>query len=492
MLENLDTQISPIQDMQTSLSYNVSILIIREFFGKVIAFFGQLLLARILIPQEFGVFAIMAFVINFFLLFSDIGLSPLIIQKNEWIHKKTLAAIFTIKMSLNVLLILALNLLLPLLLFMYQSFNHQYIFMLRIYSIDILIIALQSIPMAISEKHMQYKRISLADVFGMSVYYITACTLALSGFHIWSFIIAVLCKDIIVFLFISIAAKWRPTLGFDRKIIKEITGFGAYMQGTGILNFFYNGIIPIIAGIQNGTKAVGLLTFASNIVGVPESITNNFGRVAFSKFSRIQDDMKILSNLVENSLKSLTTIILLFVVLLFAYGKEATYIFYTSRWLPGISALYWFSAGVIFFPLITTLGQALLAIKRSKDVFYITLVTVICNWILAYLLARNVDFIGIAVASFYTFLLASALYIFAVRRRNFHVGIVKIYSQRILIAGITLIGGLVLNIMFPSFSVILLLCKVVLTVLCYCFLSYIFIKQDFLLLLSRIPYISKL
>src|SRR5207302_8752430 len=113
---------------------------------------------------------------------------------------------------------------------------------------------------------------------------------------------------------------------------------------------------------------------------------NNFGRVAFSGLSRIQHDKKLLLHLIEKSASVITIISLLFPVLIFGFGQEGTAILYTNKWLPGITALYWFAASTIFGGVIVALGQGILALGKSKNIFFITLIGNINNFIFSFLL----------------------------------------------------------------------------------------------------------
>lgn len=86
--------------LKSSIVKGFSTLIVREFLIKLFSFIGQLFLARLLAPEDFGIFVIIVFIVTFFGFFSDAGLSFAIIQKKEKPTHKELSGVFTLKIAL--------------------------------------------------------------------------------------------------------------------------------------------------------------------------------------------------------------------------------------------------------------------------------------------------------------------------------------------------------------------------------------------------------
>src|SRR5437762_12531867 len=97
MFMNHFEQQTNIISLKSKMAPGFSTLLVRELLLKICAFSGQLILARILSPDDFGFYAIIIFIINLFGLFSDIGLSSALIQKKQPLADIELATIFFIK-----------------------------------------------------------------------------------------------------------------------------------------------------------------------------------------------------------------------------------------------------------------------------------------------------------------------------------------------------------------------------------------------------------
>ena len=80
----------------------VMVLTIRKFLLKAVNYLGSIILARLLAPEIFGIFAIVSFIITFFGFFSDVGLGAALIQKKDKLSSKDLAVTFTLQQILVV------------------------------------------------------------------------------------------------------------------------------------------------------------------------------------------------------------------------------------------------------------------------------------------------------------------------------------------------------------------------------------------------------
>jgi len=481
---------SDIDILQLKVTHGFSILLVREFLLKVLAFGGQVLLARILVPKDFGYYVILVFIVNFMALFSDIGLSTAIIQREKKPTDKQLSTIFYVQQLLSVTLIILVFILAPVTKFVFPSFGISQILMLRIFSITILTASIRSVPISLLERKISYSAISQIDIVGVAIYYLTVLWFASQGFGVWSFIYAALAKEVVEILVVFAYTKWLPIFYFQLKEISDMMKFGSYIQGGGALSFINSSITPVIGGINSGPQAVGLLDWSSTIAGIPETVTNNFGRVAFAGFSRIQKDIQLIQRSLARSISLLSIIMLLFAVIIFGYSYDAAKIFYHNIWLQGIPYLYWFAGSIFFHAVMAAYGQGILVLGKSKSLFYATLFSTILGWILAYVLVKLYGPIGIAAASFFISMVLFGLYIHIAHELQIHVGLFKILFPKILVFAASFLLAVVLrNIFKLSFTTLFV--EILATSLFYLLLMTIFSKKDMANLIGIIKSVLK-
>ena len=183
---------------------------------KLFSFFGQLFLARILFPSDFGTYVIIVFLVNFFSLFSDLGFSWATIQKKEMPTQKNLSTIFFLRLILSITLVIVIYFLAPFVKLIYHNFGQSHVMMLRIFALTLIFAALRSVSVSLLERKLKYREISFIDIYGTVVYQFCAVILAIFHFGVWSFIYAVLFKEAVELIFAFYYEKWTPS----KKILK--------------------------------------------------------------------------------------------------------------------------------------------------------------------------------------------------------------------------------------------------------------------------------
>ncbi len=467
-------------------------LIMREFFLKLFSFAGQIFLARLLVPSDFGTYVMIVFIINVVALFSDVGLSLAIIQRDKNPGKTELSSVFNLKILLAIVLMVIVWLSAPYAKLFYPSFaDINIVTMLRIFSITIFLTALRAVPIAQLERKIKYNVISIIDVIGVIAYYLIAISAASFNFGVWSFIIASVLKETIETIVVYMINPFIPTFRIRWSALKQMIRFGAFIQGNNLLTFLSGSITPIIGGRMSGPYAVGLLDLADSLSSLPEIIAVNFGRVAFAGYSRIQKQRNLLSRSAYKSIGLLTIILFIFPVILISFGSELVRFLYTEKWAPAISALYWFSAAVVFYPIVTVLGQVILAVGKSKQIFYATVFTALIGGITAYALVRMYGFIGIAMANLLIYFILCTSYIYILKKYEFIIFPFISSTFYKTIGGIfTILFSVALNFLFPQ-SVIFLTIKIVLALIFYTFSMYLFAKSETKELLSLVVSLIK-
>jgi len=464
--------------MENLFVRGLGILLIRETALKIVAFIGNIILARLLSPEYFGLFVILSFVISFFALFTDIGLSSAIIQQKDKISRQKVTTIFLTRQLLSILIVILLWIVAPYIKFFYHQIDSNAIFALRIFSLSILIGPFSDIGISLLEREFKYNLISLIDAVGVVAYQVTAIICALMGFYLWSFIIAIFVKEILEGLLVVILKPWKPTLTNSLKSIKTMLSFGLYLQMGGLLTFLHDSVNPLIAGILNGSSAVGLLDWASSLALIPKNLTDNYGRVAFAGFSRIQDDDVLIKETIETSISLLSLIIFLFGAIMVGFGNEIIHYLYPPVWYAGIPALFWYVLGTFFFSFISPLGQLALAKGASKLIFYASILFLLVEWFSAIILSKMIGFSGISIAFFIAQLTTAILYLIIFKTFDIKIELRKLLLPKLLILIVIYIFILLLNLIIPH-NIYLLIFKISAVLGAYVAMVYFFARKDF-------------
>jgi O-antigen/teichoic acid export membrane protein len=227
------------------------------------------------------------------------------------------------------------------------------------------------------------------------------------------------------------------------------------------------------------------LDFADTIGSFPENIAINFGRVAFAGYSRIQKQKELLFKSISKSVSTLSILLYIFPVLIFCFGSEFVKSFYTPNWHFAIPALYWFSTAAFFLPIMASLGQGILAIGKSKEIFRATFITTVIGWILALILLNQVGFVGIAISNLFFEIILCIFYLSILRNNGLNFPLLKILFPKTIVVLVSIILGFTLNAVL-SVNIFIFILKSVIVSSTYFILMYFFAKNDLLELFNLV------
>ena len=251
--------------------------------SKVVTLFVQIVLARILAPEEFGIMAILLVLVNVADAVSQSGLGTALIQKSKTTDVECSTA-FWLSMAVASLLFCLLFTVAPVVSAFYgeRSFTP----LLRVLSVVIVFNSMNSILRSRLQSAMDFKGLFKANVLAIVVSSAFGVGLALSGFGIWALVIQVVSQSACATLMLYLAASWRPSLLFDREAAKELFGYGWKICATGILNVLYMGASDLIIGKACSTGDLGYYSQGRKWPGAVVSIASNaLQNVFFPVFS---------------------------------------------------------------------------------------------------------------------------------------------------------------------------------------------------------------
>ena len=354
-------------------------------------------LARLLSPSDFGLMGMIMVVIGFAQAFADMGLSNAIIQRQD-VPESHLSSFFWINVSIGILLSVCIILIRPLaVIYFKQSILSNYlIFAAFIF----LITPVGQIFTTLLRKELKFKTLSKIEVGGTVVYSVSAVSLALAKFGVLSLIFGQLIRSLFTvgILFFVFRKIWLPRFHFSIKEIKSYLSFGVFQMGERAVNYLTANIDYIIIGRFLGASALGFYTLAYQIMTVPLAKINPvITRVAFSAFSKIQDDnsrmrrgyCKVINYISMLSFPMLAGMLII--------APEFIGLVYGAKWQPSVIVLQIFCLVGIFKSLGNPIGSVLLAKGRADIGFYWNVFAVIMIS-LAVIVGVNWGIVGVAVA----------------------------------------------------------------------------------------------
>jgi teichuronic acid exporter len=457
----------------------------RRVILYITAFVSNVILARNLQPSDFGLFAIISFIITIIYNLSDLGLNAAVIQNKEELDRKAKKSVFTIQIIIFSFLTLIFYLSYK---FILEKFYHIAINLdlpILIFYLGLFFNVLSSFPDAILERSLEFKKVAFIDILSTVIYQISAVIMSYLHYGIMSLVIAFSLLYLCKLIFTWIYAKFFPEIGFSFIHIKKLLKFGISYQLSTIVNMIKDSITPIFIGSVLGAYTVGLLDWAKKVIIIPSLVTESFGRIAYPSYSRLQNDRQYLGNVIGKSMQLITFITFPISLYLAIFGKDLIHIIYTDKWLPALPVLYLFSLGAFFSGMVTPMYQGILSLGKSRTIFKMSIILLILEWGLGIPAIIRFGYIGIALVSGPISWLFVFIYYFILKRNNVVIKMRKTVFNNMLISILSFLIIYFIKNSYPV-NIFWLLITSILVVIIYLLLSLILNKNTIKILVNMI------
>lgn len=338
--------------------------------GKVAGQGGQfvisIVLARILMPEDFGLIGMLTIFIAISGSFIDSGMSSGLIQKkNRTDVDFSTVFIFNFIVSISFYLILFFS---ASLIAKFYSMP-QLIPLTRVLALNIVINALAIVQRTRLIIDINFKTISKIDVVSLIIGGIIAIILAIKGMGVWALVMQNIIGSVISTILLWVTKKWKLSFIFSRQSFKNLFGFGSKLLITSIIRQIMQNIYNLIIGRVYLASELGYYTkakgFAQLTSGTVSSILN---QVTYPILASLQDDKQRLVSVYKRLIKMISFLIFPAMTLVALLADPFIRIFLTDKWEPAIILLQLICFAWIFNPISAINLNILNSIGRS-DLF---------------------------------------------------------------------------------------------------------------------------
>ena len=233
--------------MSENLKGNVMSGLIWTFGERVIAqvfsFVISIVLARILLPEEYGVIAIILVFINLANVFVTNGFGESLVRKSDS-NENDFSTVFYCSFTFSIILYFILFLSAP---YIADFYNQSSLIpLLRVLALKLPVAAINTIQHAYVSKHMIFKRFFFSSLGGTLASGAVGLFMAYSGFGAWSLVAQYLVDTFVDTAVLFFTIPWRPKLVFDVKEAGRLIGYGWKLTASSFLNMLYSELRSLI------------------------------------------------------------------------------------------------------------------------------------------------------------------------------------------------------------------------------------------------------
>lgn len=334
--------------------------------AQLVQFLVSIVLARILMPKQYGIVALLTAFITILSIFIDSGLSSALIQKKD-ADEKDFSTVFFVNLILCVTLYIVLFFAAPLIAGIYH--NPDMTLYLRVIGITLIIAGVKNVQTAYVSRHLIFKRFFFATLGGTVGAGILGIIMAYTGFGVWALIAQFLFNNAVDTLILWLTVKWRPKKMFSFKRLKGLFSYGWKLLVSSLIDTMYNNIRTLLIGGKYSSKD---LAFYDRGNQFPNVIVNNINisidSVLLPTMSNVQDDKAKVKTMTRRSIKTSTYLIAPLLMGLAFTAVPVVRLILTDKWLPAVLFLRIFCVTYMFYPIHTANLNAIKAVGRS-DMF---------------------------------------------------------------------------------------------------------------------------
>ena len=270
-----------------STVYGTLWVYLTTYGGKAIVFVSTIVLARLLLKEDFGVAGYAITVIGFLNVINDFGLRTTVIYLPE--SKQTSNASFALNVLISLILLGLTWLLAPWFGRFFQ--DDRAVTITRVLALTLPVFAFGNTHDALLRKRMDFDKKAIPDTAKVVVKAIVAISMALLGYGYWSLIVGQIAGSLFWVVLLWWVVPWRPTLAFEVATIRPMLRYSGSIFTMSAFAMIFTNADYLLIGRYLGATSLGIYTLAFRL---PELLVQEFPIIVhyilFPAFSKIGKD----------------------------------------------------------------------------------------------------------------------------------------------------------------------------------------------------------
>lgn len=345
---------------------------IDRFGSMAMSFASNLVLARLLMPDDFGVIGMLHIFIAISGAFMIGGFGDAIIQKKDATHTDY-STVFIWNMVLSVFFYVVLFFSAPAIARFYNMPSLCEV--LRVYGLVLILVALSVVQNAILRKELRFKALSIRNLSASFVALVVGVVMAYLGFGAWSLVASALVNQMMNVILVWGISSWRPSLVFNKNSFKDLFAFGGMMMLTSLVDKTYANLQGLLIGKWYSASELGYYTQASKLENVPTgSLSYIVSNVSFPVFSKLQNDKDKLLYGLRKNIKAITYLNFPLCVVLLIIAKPLIELLYGSKWDPAAPYFQLLCISGMLYAMNSLNGSIVKALGKGKLFFTIHII----------------------------------------------------------------------------------------------------------------------
>lgn len=331
--------------------------------AQVVSFIVSIVLARILLPEDYGTIALVTVFTSILQVFVDSGLGTALIQKKD-ADDLDFSSVFYFNFVVCLILYAGMFIASPYIALFYNDITLTSV--IRVLSLTIVISGVKGIQQAYVSRNMLFKRFFYSTIGGTIFSAFLGIGMAYAGLGVWALVAQQLSNTAIDTIILWITVKWRPRKAFSWKRLRILLTFGWKLLISALLDTSYNNLRNLIIGKLYSSADLAFYNQGDKFPKViVTNINTSIDSVLLPTMSSAQDDKERVKQMTRRAIKTSTYVMAPLMMGLAFCAEPIVRIVLTDKWLPCIPFLRIFCITYMFWPVHTANLNAINAMGRS-------------------------------------------------------------------------------------------------------------------------------
>lgn len=321
----------------------------QQFSTQLISFLVQLVLARTLLPAEFGLIGMLTVFISVGSALFDGGMTISLIKESAT-DSLDYSTVFIFNLVVSVLVYILFYLSAP---FIAKFYNQPLLTdIARVYGLSFIFLAFGTVQNTLLVKELNFKKQAYLSFPSLVIGSSLGVFLAVNNFGVWALVYSALLTNFCNSFLLWITSEWRPDFRFNREKFKVHFHFGYKMTISSVLDAIFTNLYQIVIGKLYSPVLVGYYTRANSLVMLPVgNISSVLNKVVFPLFSAVKDDTLELRKVYKKIMLMIFFIVTPLILLMVLLSKDIVIILFTKKWLPIVPIFQILCLSGLLYPL---------------------------------------------------------------------------------------------------------------------------------------------
>lgn len=334
-----------------------------QFAAQAVSFILSVILARLLMPDEYGTITMVLVFINIANVFVTNGFGEALVQRKN-ATDEDFTTVFYCSLAVAVFLYSVLYITAPLIATFYDS--PELALVLRVLSLKLPIASINSIQRAYVQKNMQFKKFFFSTLGGTILSGVLGIFMAYKGFGVWALVAQYMSNSCVATIVMFFTVRWKPKLIFCKSSAKELIKYAWKLTAASLINTVYNELRSLIIGKKYSSSDLAYYNKGNHIPSLAiTNINSAISTVIFPAMSQCNNAPNRLKAITRRSMKVAAFVIFPVMGGIIGVGESLIRLLLTEKWIPCVPYLYMACMYWACQPVQTANWQVIKAMGRS-------------------------------------------------------------------------------------------------------------------------------